>query len=119
MSNEYGSSDCNVGDNDHHFRQRTFIIILQILYATEGENKKPEDREEKDALPGPAAGVLPYKGHDFLQIHYRTPTNCESCNKTLWHMIHPPTALECRSKSTLRSSSFAGHVASLILSICC
>jgi len=74
---------------------------LQILYATEGENKKLE--EEKDALPGPAAaGVHPYKGHDFLQIHYRTPTNCESCNKTLWHMIHPPTALECRSKSPVR-----------------
>ena len=72
---------------------------MQILYATEGENKKPEDREEKDVLPVPAAGVFPYKGHDFLQIHYRTPANCESCNKTLWHMIHPPTALECRSKS--------------------
>jgi len=78
--------------------QMYLTFNVQILYATEGENKKPEDREEKDALPGPAAGVLPYKGHDFLQIHYRTPTNCESCNKTLWHMIHPPTALECRRK---------------------
>ena len=68
---------------------------MQILYATEGENKKTEDHVE------PAAGVLQYKGHDFLQIHYRTPTNCESCNKTLWHMIHPPTALECQSKSTV------------------
>ena len=74
------------------------LFHLQILYATEGENKKTEDREE------PAAGVLQYKGHDFLQIHYRTPTNCESCNKTLWHMIHPPTALECRSKSSIQLS---------------
>jgi len=80
----------------------TTCAILQILYATEGESKKPEDREEKDINAGPAAGVFQYKGHDFLQIHYRTPTNCESCNKTLWHMIHPPTALECRSKSNLR-----------------
>ena len=84
---------------------------MQILYATEGENKKPEDHDEKDALPGPAAGVLQYKGHDFLQIHYRTPTNCESCNKTLWHMIHPPPALECRSKSTVKLLTFTGRVA--------
>ena len=75
------------------------LFCVQILYATEGENKKTEDREE------PAAGVLQYKGHDFLQIHYRTPTNCESCNKTLWHMIHPPTALECRSKSAVHLST--------------
>lgn len=86
--------------------QLTFNV--QILYATEGENKKPDEKsEEKDALPGPAAGVLPYKGHDFLQIHYRTPTNCESCNKTLWHMIHPPTALECRRKSNFIRCSLA------------
>jgi Rho-associated protein kinase 2 len=69
--------------------------IFQILYATEGETKKPEDSEEKEPMQ-PSTGIIQYKGHDFIALHFRTPTNCESCNKTLWHMLHPPTALECR-----------------------
>jgi len=79
---------------------------VQILYATEGENKKADDREERDINAGPAAGVLQHKGHDFLQIHYRTPTNCETCNKAVWHMLHPPTALECRSKLSAELLTF-------------
>uniref|UniRef100_K1Q6V5 Rho-associated protein kinase 1 n=1 Tax=Magallana gigas TaxID=29159 RepID=K1Q6V5_MAGGI len=37
-----------------------------------------------------------HKGHEFVPIHYRTPTTCDSCNKPVWHMLHPPQALECR-----------------------
>ena len=43
-------------------------------------------------------GVIDYKGHDFMTLHFRTPATCESCNKPLWHMLHPPVALECRRK---------------------
>ncbi|XP_074643969.1 rho-associated protein kinase 2-like [Tubulanus polymorphus] len=69
--------------------------IFQLLYATEGENKKQTDNAV--ALPADdKAGMIEHKGHDMVVIHYRTPTSCESCNKPLWHMIHPPTALECR-----------------------
>ena len=44
------------------------------------------------------SGVIDYKGHELTLIHYRTPTSCESCNKPLGHIIHPPPALECKSK---------------------
>lgn len=70
--------------------------IFQILYDTEGENKK---QEEKEFDPFPTAtdrsGVIVYKGHDFMPITFRMPTTCDSCNKAVWHVIHPPPALEC------------------------
>ena len=62
------------------------------MYAIEGENKAPEEPVE------PTVGVLDYKGHNFVALHFRTPTTCDSCNKPLWHMLHPPTALECKRK---------------------
>ncbi|XP_067678854.1 rho-associated protein kinase 2-like [Haliotis asinina] len=67
--------------------------IFQILYATEGESaiRKPEEDQSQDR-----AGVLCYKGHDFIPLHFRTPTTCDSCNKPVWHMLHPPPALECK-----------------------
>ena len=51
------------------------------------------------------AGTIEYKGHEFLELHFRTPTTCDSCNKPMWHMLHPPPAMECRR--TL--SAFLGH----------
>lgn len=44
------------------------------------------------------SAVEMHKGHEFVPIHYRTPTTCDSCNKPVWHMLHPPQALECRRK---------------------
>lgn len=41
-------------------------------------------------------GTIEYKGHEFLELHFRTPTTCDSCNKPMWHMLHPPPAMECR-----------------------
>ena len=43
-----------------------------------------------------------HKGHEFVPIHYRTPTTCDSCNKPVWHMLHPPQALECRREYPFR-----------------
>ncbi|XP_041359873.1 rho-associated protein kinase 2-like [Gigantopelta aegis] len=68
--------------------------IFQVLYASEGENRKPEDHPQE--LIQDRAGVILYKGHDFFPLHFRTPATCDSCNKTLWHMLHPPPALECK-----------------------
>ncbi|KAK6188435.1 hypothetical protein SNE40_004608 [Patella caerulea] len=69
--------------------------IFQILYATEGENRKP-DENTIELQSADKAGVLSFKGHDFLQLHFRTPTSCDSCQKALWHLLHPPLALECK-----------------------
>ncbi|XP_064606678.1 rho-associated protein kinase 2-like isoform X2 [Liolophura sinensis] len=65
--------------------------IFQILYASEGENRKLESPQDQQTQGG-----MEYKGHDFLALHFRTPTTCETCNKPVWHMLHPPPALECR-----------------------
>lgn len=67
--------------------------IFQLLYAAEGESKKPEDKEQAGAQD--RSGVIEYKGHDFIAITFRMPTYCESCTKPVYHMIHPPMALEC------------------------
>ena len=50
--------------------------------------------------------VLDYKGHEFLTLHFRTPTTCDSCNKPMWHMLHPPPAMECRRKYSMNSSPY-------------
>ncbi|CAH1772749.1 unnamed protein product [Owenia fusiformis] len=74
--------------------------IFQILYATEGENKKQDqasiEAAAQLAMEKEKAGIVSYKGHDFLPLHFRTPTTCDSCSKPVWHMLHPPAALECK-----------------------
>lgn len=68
--------------------------IFQVLYAIEGENRK--SIENLDVTTNQSkAGTIEYKGHEFLEIHFRTPTTCDSCNKPMWHMLHPPPAMEC------------------------
>lgn len=69
--------------------------IFQVLYATEGENRRPEEIGH-DMSAQDKSAVEMHKGHEFVPIHYRTPTTCDSCNKPVWHMLHPPQALECR-----------------------
>ncbi|XP_042225183.1 rho-associated protein kinase 2-like isoform X3 [Homarus americanus] len=74
--------------------------IFQLLYAGEGESRKPGDNPGPLALlegAGPdKAGTLVHKGHEFLAISFHMPTNCEVCQRHLWHMFKPPPALECR-----------------------
>ena len=72
---------------------------LQILYASEGENRKPDEASTEAITGGPdKAGIISYKGHDFVPLNYRTPTSCDACHKTVWHVLHPPPALECKRK---------------------
>lgn len=79
------------------------VTCIQLLYAGEGEARRPEENfaetsnlklTDKDEKPG----TIVLKGHEFLQISYHMPTNCEICPKPLWHMFRPPSALECRRK---------------------
>lgn len=76
--------------------------LTQLLYAGEGESRKPGENPGPLALhegTGPdKAGTLVHKGHEFLAISFHMPTNCEVCQRHLWHMFKPPPALECRRK---------------------
>ncbi|PNF18939.1 Rho-associated protein kinase 2 [Cryptotermes secundus] len=74
--------------------------IFQLLYAGEGEARRPDDgglsQLELSVLRDDKPGTISLKGHEFVQISYHMPTNCEVCTKPLWHMFRPPPALECR-----------------------
>ncbi|XP_015781078.1 rho-associated protein kinase 1 isoform X1 [Tetranychus urticae] len=71
--------------------------IFQLLYAGEGESRKPTDSTPPELQKElPQSGVEQHKGHDFIPISYHMPTTCEVCPKPLWHMFKPPLALECR-----------------------
>lgn len=67
--------------------------IFQILYATEAESKKPDDQPENRSA---AEAFVSHKGHELLQITYRTPTTCEVCPKSLGNILTPPLAYECK-----------------------
>lgn len=69
--------------------------IFQILYAMEGENRKP-DENPGDGMGSERSDMISYKGHDFLPLTFRTPTSCDSCHKPVWHVLHPPPAMECK-----------------------
>ena len=73
------------------------MYVLQILYAMEGENRKPEEGPS-DGMGNERTDMISYKGHDFLPLTFRTPTSCDSCHKPVWHVLHPPAALECKRK---------------------
>nr|CAD7262201.1 unnamed protein product [Timema shepardi] len=74
--------------------------IFQLLYAGEGEVRRPDEgglpQLELTASRDDKPGTYMLKGHEFVQISYHMPTNCEVCPKPLWHMFKPPPALECR-----------------------
>merc|ERR1719266_3049707 len=81
--------------------------IFQILYAGEGESRKPEPNVGDDSIAsivsssgnvivkGDKGGGIVMKGHDFVQISYHMPASCDSCAKPLWAPFRPPPALEC------------------------
>lgn len=77
--------------------------IFQLLYAGEGEARKPDSETMPQAhdlslLRDDKPGTCVHKGHEFLQISFHMPTTCEVCPRPLWHMFRPPPALECRRK---------------------
>ncbi|XP_041972127.1 rho-associated protein kinase 2 isoform X1 [Aricia agestis] len=71
--------------------------IFQLLYAGEGEARRPGDAQ--DAPPDNAdhtGNTIQHKGHDLVSITYHIPTTCEVCTRPMWHMFRPPPAYECR-----------------------
>lgn len=74
--------------------------IFQLLYAGEGESRKPSDNTHPPELQFSKElmqpGTVEHKGHDFFPINFHMPTACEVCSRPLWHMFRPPSALECR-----------------------
>ncbi|XP_054707053.1 rho-associated protein kinase 2-like [Uloborus diversus] len=76
--------------------------IMQLLYAGEGESRKPGDSHSDLQLPHTLTkdlmqpGVFEHKGHDFVSINFHMPSTCEACPRPMWHMFRPPPALECR-----------------------
>lgn len=74
--------------------------IFQLLYAGEGEARRPEEQNlDMSVLRGSGderPGTILHKGHEFVHITYHMPTACEVCPKPLWHMFKPPAAYECK-----------------------
>ncbi|XP_076066939.1 rho associated coiled-coil containing protein kinase isoform X2 [Oratosquilla oratoria] len=77
--------------------------IFQLLYAGEGESRKPGQGEsgplsihDTMTIGQEKTGTMIHKGHEFVGISFHMPTNCEVCPRHLWHMFKPPPALECK-----------------------
>ncbi|KAI8428208.1 hypothetical protein MSG28_002437 [Choristoneura fumiferana] len=83
--------------------------IFQLLYAGEGEARRPQDAlEQPQDAPDHHGNTVQHKGHDLVSITYHIPTACEVCTRPLWHMFRPPQAYECRR---CRMKIHAEHVA--------
>ena len=39
--------------------------------------------------------TIEYKGHSFVVVAYRMPTQCETCNRPCYNVFTPPPCLEC------------------------
>ena len=78
--------------------------IFQVLYAGEGESRKPDDNATPPVLGGDSGETqgkmvaVVVKGHEFVAISFHMPTSCELCTKPLWAPFRPPPAVECRRK---------------------
>jgi hypothetical protein len=48
-------------------------------------------------------GKLHIKGHKFVEIKYRLPNSCDTCNKPLWDLFNPPLALECQGNFMIKN----------------
>lgn len=83
--------------------------IFQLLYAGEGEARRPGDAQDQPPdAPDHTGNTIQHKGHDLVSITYHIPTACEVCTRPLWHMFRPPQAYECRR---CRMKIHAEHVA--------
>ena len=92
----------------YSFFKDFYFNFFQILYAGEGESRKPEPNIGDDSIASivsssgnvvmskaDKSGGIVMKGHDFVQISYHMPASCDSCAKPLWAPFRPPPALEC------------------------
>jgi len=73
--------------------------IFQVLYAGEGESRKPDENATPPVLgetERDKVATIVMKGHEFVTISFHMPASCEACTKPLWAPFRPPPAVECR-----------------------
>lgn len=78
---------------------RDISRIFQLLYAGEGEARRPAEQQQLQEAAQDGDGrnaTTVYKGHEFVAISFHMPTTCEVCPKQMWQMFRPPPAYECR-----------------------
>lgn len=77
---------------------RDISRIFQLLYAGEGEARRPDDQQalQEASGDGERNATTVHKGHEFVAISFHMPTTCEVCPKQMWQMFRPPPAYECR-----------------------
>ncbi|CAF3587436.1 unnamed protein product [Rotaria sordida] len=76
--------------------------IFQVLYDSEGQTLlnnstttmsnsmiHPQDQDRH------SGETIEYKGHSFVVVAYRMPTQCETCNRPCYNVFSPPPCLEC------------------------
>ncbi|CAF4241750.1 unnamed protein product [Rotaria socialis] len=76
--------------------------IFQVLYDSEGQallnnststmSNSMIHPQEQDRHSGE---TIEYKGHSFVIVAYRMPTQCETCNRPCYNVFTPPPCLEC------------------------
>ncbi|CAF3858340.1 unnamed protein product [Rotaria sp. Silwood1] len=76
--------------------------IFQVLYDSEGQTMLNNSTttmsnsmihsQEQDRHSGE---TIEYKGHSFVVVAYRMPTQCETCNRPCYNVFSPPPCLEC------------------------
>ncbi|CAF1596153.1 unnamed protein product, partial [Adineta ricciae] len=76
--------------------------IFQVLYDSEGQaalnnstttmSNSMIHPQEQDRHTGE---TIEYKGHSFVVVAYRMPTQCETCNRPCYNVFSPPPCLEC------------------------
>ena len=79
---------------------------MQILYAGEGESRKPGENTapgfDDSTLSsgkgdhGSNSNAVILKGHEFVAITFHIPASCDGCPKPLWGPFRPPPAMECK-----------------------
>ena len=93
--------------HDHHLSGDNVIGSSFRLAATAGGLDEPHAYRlnsdaisigSNDSADKHKDGKLFIKGHKFIDIKYRMPTYCDSCNKPLSDLFNPPAALECLCK---------------------
>jgi len=76
--------------------------IFQVLYDSEGQallnnststmSNSMIQSQDQDRHTGE---TIEYKGHSFVVVQYRMPTQCETCNRPCYNVFSPPPCLEC------------------------
>nr|CDS30316.1 rho-associated protein kinase 1 [Hymenolepis microstoma] len=65
--------------------------LLQLTHAVSSDPLLSSEACDGGGTNDPIA----LQGHMFQRMHFRVPAVCELCKKACWHVISPPSALQC------------------------